>query len=163
MLRKMRADQYNVTIVSPRNYFLFTPLLPSTTTGFINIQAIIKHIRDYCRRANASNAMYVPLWASLRLRPSFSVAFVVYGSRSLAQDENTRLNLPALLHERKTQNQHQHPRNAAICAVCTRPSAMRSTRTGTSSSARAPVATTSRRCVLFGGTPSCRTTLYQCK
>jgi hypothetical protein len=58
MLRKLKADQYNVTIVSPRNYFLFTPLLPSTTTGLINIQAIIEPIRDYCRRANASHAKY---------------------------------------------------------------------------------------------------------
>lgn len=59
MLRKLRADHYNVTIVSPRNYFLFTPLLPSTTTGTINIQAIIEPIRDYCRRANAGHAVYV--------------------------------------------------------------------------------------------------------
>lgn len=59
MLRKLRADHFNVTIVSPRNYFLFTPLLPSTTTGTINIQAIIEPIRDYCRRANAGHAVYV--------------------------------------------------------------------------------------------------------
>lgn len=28
-------ENYNVVVVSPRNYFLFTPLLPSCTTGTV--------------------------------------------------------------------------------------------------------------------------------
>jgi hypothetical protein len=36
------TDEYNVTVVSPRNYFLFTPLLPGTTTGTVEYRSIIE-------------------------------------------------------------------------------------------------------------------------
>lgn len=36
---------YAVTVVSPRNHFLFTPLLPSTTVGTIEFRSIIEPIR----------------------------------------------------------------------------------------------------------------------
>eukprot|EP01134_Creolimax_fragrantissima_P001846 CFRG1846T1 len=58
LLRKINADQYQVSIVSPRNYFLFTPLLPSTCAGAIDTRCIIEPIREYCRRANASHATF---------------------------------------------------------------------------------------------------------
>ena len=35
LLKKLDTENYNVIVVSPRNYFLFTPLLPSCTTGTI--------------------------------------------------------------------------------------------------------------------------------
>ncbi len=38
-------DEYDITIVSPRNHFLFTPLLPSTTVGTIEFRSIIEPIR----------------------------------------------------------------------------------------------------------------------
>eukprot|EP00124_Ichthyophonus_hoferi_P003148 Ihof_evm7s257 gene=Ihof_evmTU7s257 len=57
-IRKLGADKYNVTIVSPRNYFLFTPLLPCTTTGGIENRCIIEPIRDYCIRADAEKAKF---------------------------------------------------------------------------------------------------------
>eukprot|EP00123_Amoebidium_parasiticum_P022961 comp9869_c0_seq1/m.4806 comp9869_c0_seq1/g.4806 ORF comp9869_c0_seq1/g.4806 comp9869_c0_seq1/m.4806 type:complete len:544 (-) comp9869_c0_seq1:487-2118(-) len=57
-IRKMRPDLYNITIISPRNYFLFTPLLPSTTTGVIETRCIIEPIRDYCVRANGAHAQF---------------------------------------------------------------------------------------------------------
>lgn len=31
--RDLNKDKYNITVVSPRDFFLFTPLLPSTSTG----------------------------------------------------------------------------------------------------------------------------------
>jgi hypothetical protein len=37
MLRKLQTDKFNVTVISPRNYFLFTPLLASTTTGTVEL------------------------------------------------------------------------------------------------------------------------------
>ena len=39
------GDFYDVVIVSPRNHFLFTPLLPSTTVGTIEFRSIIEPIR----------------------------------------------------------------------------------------------------------------------
>jgi NADH dehydrogenase FAD-containing subunit len=36
---------YAVTVVSPRNHFRFTPLLPSTTVGTIEFRSIIEPIR----------------------------------------------------------------------------------------------------------------------
>ncbi|MES1916019.1 MAG: hypothetical protein MHM6MM_007880 [Cercozoa sp. M6MM] len=43
--RSIDMNQYNVTVVSPRNHFLFTPLLPSTTTGTLEFRSIIEPIR----------------------------------------------------------------------------------------------------------------------
>lgn len=42
---KNLSDDYRITVVSPRNHFLFTPLLPSTTVGTIEFRSIIEPIR----------------------------------------------------------------------------------------------------------------------
>ncbi|MEO8168318.1 MAG: FAD-dependent oxidoreductase, partial [bacterium] len=44
-LVKYLKDDYDITVVSPRNHFLFTPLLPSTTVGTIEFRSIIEPIR----------------------------------------------------------------------------------------------------------------------
>lgn len=44
-LVKHLGDDYHVTVISPRNHFLFTPLLPSTTVGTIEFRSIIEPIR----------------------------------------------------------------------------------------------------------------------
>lgn len=46
LIRGLRMDAYDVTIISPRNHFLFTPLLPSTTVGTIEFRSIIEPIRS---------------------------------------------------------------------------------------------------------------------
>jgi NADH:ubiquinone reductase (non-electrogenic) len=51
-LKEVDTDIYDVTIVSPRNHFLFTCLLPSTTVGTIEFRSIIEPIR------NIKNASY---------------------------------------------------------------------------------------------------------
>lgn len=38
-------DDYDITVISPRNHFLFTPLLPSTTVGTLEFRSIIEPIR----------------------------------------------------------------------------------------------------------------------
>jgi NADH:ubiquinone reductase (non-electrogenic) len=43
------SDDFDITVVSPRNHFLFTPLLPSTTVGTIEFRSIIEPIR-YARK-----------------------------------------------------------------------------------------------------------------
>jgi NADH:ubiquinone reductase (non-electrogenic) len=44
-LIKHLSRDYEITVVSPRNHFLFTPLLPSTTVGTIEFRSIIEPIR----------------------------------------------------------------------------------------------------------------------
>ncbi len=44
-LVKHIKDDYTVIVVSPRNHFLFTPLLPSTTVGTLEFRSIIEPIR----------------------------------------------------------------------------------------------------------------------
>lgn len=36
--REVNKERYDVTVVSPRNHFLFTPLLPSTTVGTLEFR-----------------------------------------------------------------------------------------------------------------------------
>lgn len=45
LVKDIDVDRYEVIIVSPRNHFLFTPLLPSTTVGTIEFRSIIEPIR----------------------------------------------------------------------------------------------------------------------
>jgi NADH dehydrogenase FAD-containing subunit len=45
MAKDTSSKDYDITVVSPRNHFLFTPLLPSTTVGTLEFRAIIEPIR----------------------------------------------------------------------------------------------------------------------
>ncbi|KAH3666204.1 hypothetical protein OGAPHI_004393 [Ogataea philodendri] len=49
-LHSLDTTQYNVTIVSPRNYFLFTPLLPSVPTSTVGSQSICDPVRAIARQ-----------------------------------------------------------------------------------------------------------------
>lgn len=50
LLKNLDTTLYNVVIVSPRNYFLFTPLLPSVPTGTVELRSIIEPVRSITRR-----------------------------------------------------------------------------------------------------------------
>lgn len=41
------AGPYDVTMVSPRNYFLYTPLLPSAATGTVEPRSIVDPVRSH--------------------------------------------------------------------------------------------------------------------
>ncbi|KAJ6013653.1 External alternative NADH-ubiquinone oxidoreductase [Penicillium herquei] len=58
LLKKLDTENYNVIVVSPRNYFLFTPLLPSCTTGLIEHRSIMEPIRNILRQKKASVQFY---------------------------------------------------------------------------------------------------------
>ncbi len=45
-LKVIDTNLYDVIVVSPRNHFIFTPLLPSTTVGTIEFRSIIEPIRS---------------------------------------------------------------------------------------------------------------------
>lgn len=47
-----------MVVVSPRNFFLFTPLLPSCTTGYIEHRSIMEPIRNILRHKKASVKYY---------------------------------------------------------------------------------------------------------
>lgn len=49
LLKSIDTELYNVVVVSPRNYFLFTPLLPSCTVGTIDIRSLVEPIRFITR------------------------------------------------------------------------------------------------------------------
>lgn len=62
-LRKIHGDKFNITVISPRNYFLFTPLLPSTTTGTVSVRSIIEPVRYYLKRSGA-DARFIEMEAT---------------------------------------------------------------------------------------------------
>jgi NADH dehydrogenase FAD-containing subunit len=44
-LKEIDKRYYDVTVISPRNYFLFTPLLPSVTVGTVDARSITDPVR----------------------------------------------------------------------------------------------------------------------
>ncbi|KAG5919746.1 hypothetical protein E4U61_000587 [Claviceps capensis] len=58
LLKKLDTENYNVIVVSPRNYFLFTPLLPSCTTGTIEHRSIMEPVRTILRHKKAAVKFY---------------------------------------------------------------------------------------------------------
>ncbi|KAL2258523.1 hypothetical protein VTK26DRAFT_8147 [Humicola hyalothermophila] len=58
LLKKLDTENYNVIVISPRNYFLFTPLLPSCTTGTIEHRSIMEPVRTILRSKKASVKFY---------------------------------------------------------------------------------------------------------
>ncbi|KAJ1674069.1 NADH:ubiquinone oxidoreductase, partial [Spiromyces aspiralis] len=58
VLKNIDTDKYNVVVVSPRNYFLFTPLLPSCTVGTIENRSIMEPVRHIARHKSREVAIY---------------------------------------------------------------------------------------------------------
>ncbi|KAI0251025.1 FAD/NAD-P-binding domain-containing protein [Lactifluus subvellereus] len=48
-LKNLDTSEYNVTVISPRNFFLFTPLLPSVAVGTLSSSSILQPIRYLTR------------------------------------------------------------------------------------------------------------------
>src|SRR5215216_1595674 len=49
LLSDLRKDRWDVTLLSPRNYFLFTPLLPSAISGSVEFRSILEPARRRLR------------------------------------------------------------------------------------------------------------------
>ncbi|EOO02766.1 putative external nadh-ubiquinone oxidoreductase mitochondrial precursor protein [Phaeoacremonium minimum UCRPA7] len=58
LLKNLDTENYNVVVISPRNYFLFTPLLPSCTTGTIEHRSIMEPIRTILQHKKATAKFY---------------------------------------------------------------------------------------------------------
>ena len=54
------SDQVDVTLVSPRNYFLYTPLLPAAATGTVEERSIVEPVRKML--GNKVSTISVILW-----------------------------------------------------------------------------------------------------
>ncbi|CAL5391377.1 unnamed protein product [Camellia sinensis] len=49
-LRDLDMSSYDVQVVSPRNYFAFTPLLPSVTCGTVEARSVVEPIRNMIKK-----------------------------------------------------------------------------------------------------------------
>lgn len=49
LLKSIDTEEYNIVVISPHNYFLFTPLLPSVTVGTLDGRSIVQPIRHTTR------------------------------------------------------------------------------------------------------------------
>ncbi|CAI9087620.1 OLC1v1021736C2 [Oldenlandia corymbosa var. corymbosa] len=49
-LKNLNDPSYDVQVISPRNYFAFTPLLPSVTSGTVEPRSIAEPIRNIIRK-----------------------------------------------------------------------------------------------------------------
>lgn len=49
LLKSINPDNYHITVISPTNYFLYTPLLPSATVGTLEVRSLIEPIRRITR------------------------------------------------------------------------------------------------------------------
>lgn len=54
MLSRLVPAFYDVTLISPENFFLFTPLLTSTAVGTVESRSIVEPIRSITARCNAN-------------------------------------------------------------------------------------------------------------
>lgn len=50
LLKELNPEDYHVTVVSPANYFLFTPMLPSATVGTLELRSLVEPIRRILSR-----------------------------------------------------------------------------------------------------------------
>ncbi|KAL6990949.1 External alternative NAD(P)H-ubiquinone oxidoreductase B2, mitochondrial [Sarracenia purpurea var. burkii] len=51
-VKNLKNPAYDVNVISPRNYFTFTPLLPSVTCGTVEARSIVEPIRRIVRKKN---------------------------------------------------------------------------------------------------------------
>ncbi|XP_076910594.1 external alternative NAD(P)H-ubiquinone oxidoreductase B2, mitochondrial-like [Bidens hawaiensis] len=53
-LRNLKNPSYDVQVISPRNYFAFTPLLPSVTVGTVEARSVVEPIRNIVKKKNVN-------------------------------------------------------------------------------------------------------------
>lgn len=64
-LKNLDSATYDVHVISPRNYFAFTPLLPSVTCGTVEARSVVEPIRNIIRKVNPPNLSMYYLWGYL--------------------------------------------------------------------------------------------------
>lgn len=51
-IKDLDPSIYDVKVVSPRNYFAFTPLLPSVTCGTVEARSVVEPIRNILKKVS---------------------------------------------------------------------------------------------------------------
>lgn len=51
-LKDLDITSYDVQVVSPQNYFAFTPLLPSVTCGTVEARSIVESVRNITNKVS---------------------------------------------------------------------------------------------------------------
>jgi NADH:ubiquinone reductase (non-electrogenic) len=96
-LKEVDTDIYDVIIVSPRNHFLFTCLLPSTTVGTIEFRSIIEPIRNikhalyfqaYCKSIDKINNKVICLDADTNIEFELSYDILVISVGEITNSYN---------------------------------------------------------------------------
>lgn len=54
LLRGLKPDSMDISVVSPRNCMLFTPLLASTSVGTLEFRSVVEHVRPTVRQKRAA-------------------------------------------------------------------------------------------------------------
>lgn len=52
ILSQLDKDDYDVTVISPTNYFLFTPMLPCAAVGTLEVKSLMESIRSLVNSVN---------------------------------------------------------------------------------------------------------------
>jgi NADH dehydrogenase len=50
LLKQLNLGEYHVTVISPENHFLFTPMLPSATVGTLELRSLVEPVRRIVAR-----------------------------------------------------------------------------------------------------------------
>jgi NADH:ubiquinone reductase (non-electrogenic) len=58
LLKHIDSQKYNVVIISPRNYFLFTPLLPSCPVGTVDEKSIMEPVVSFANKKKGDVTYY---------------------------------------------------------------------------------------------------------
>lgn len=61
-LKDLDISSYDVQVVSPRNYFAFTPLLPSVTCGTVEARSIVEPIRNIIKKVKFLMLRRINIW-----------------------------------------------------------------------------------------------------
>ena len=57
-LKHLKAGNFDVAVVSPSNYFLFTPFLPSVTVGTVEGRSTVEPIRKIIQRYHKNDVEF---------------------------------------------------------------------------------------------------------
>lgn len=60
-LKGLDGSLYDVQVVSPRNYFAFTPLLPSVTCGSVEARSIVEPVRNIIKKVEEAKLDFYEL------------------------------------------------------------------------------------------------------
>lgn len=66
-LKDLDISSYDVQVVSPRNYFAFTPLLPSVTCGTVEARSIVEPVRNIIKKVTCFQVSLFLVASSLYL------------------------------------------------------------------------------------------------